>query len=104
MRLGLTATWAADEKPALKDQKEKISYGIGMSIGGSLKMQGTDLDWFRRLRAATKHELTAAGGISTREEIRELQRLGIHAVLFADSQENGVQDHEVGVLDYLHRS
>jgi phosphoribosylformimino-5-aminoimidazole carboxamide ribotide isomerase len=35
-------------------------------------MQGTDLDWFRRLRAATKHELTAAGGITTLEEIREL--------------------------------
>ena len=44
-------------------------------------MQGTDLDWFRRLRAATKHELTAAGGISTLEEIRELQRLEIHAAL-----------------------
>jgi len=44
-------------------------------------LQGTDLDWFRRLRAATDHELTAAGGISTLEEIRELQRLGINAAL-----------------------
>ncbi len=44
-------------------------------------MQGTDLDWFRRLRAATKHELTAAGGITTIDEIRELQQLGIHAAL-----------------------
>jgi phosphoribosylformimino-5-aminoimidazole carboxamide ribotide isomerase len=44
-------------------------------------LQGTDLDWFRRLRAATSHELTAAGGISTLEEVRELQRLGIHAAL-----------------------
>jgi len=44
-------------------------------------LQGTDLDWFRRLRAATKHELTAAGGITTIEEIRELQKLGIHAAL-----------------------
>lgn len=44
-------------------------------------MQGTDLDWFRRLRAATKHELTAAGGITTLEEIRELKELGIHAAL-----------------------
>jgi phosphoribosylformimino-5-aminoimidazole carboxamide ribotide isomerase len=44
-------------------------------------MQGTDLDWFRRLRAATKHELTAAGGITTVDEIRELQKLGIHAAL-----------------------
>ena len=44
-------------------------------------MQGTDLDWFRRLRKATKHELTAAGGITTIEEIRELQQLGIHGAL-----------------------
>jgi len=44
-------------------------------------MQGTDLDWFRRLRAATQHELTAAGGITSIEEIRELRKLGIHAAL-----------------------
>jgi len=44
-------------------------------------MQGTDLDWFRRLRAATRHELTAAGGISTLEEIRELHSMGVHAAL-----------------------
>ena len=44
-------------------------------------MQGTDLDWFRILRAATRHELTAAGGITTLEEIRELQAMGVHAAL-----------------------
>jgi len=44
-------------------------------------MQGTDLDWFRRLRAATSHELTAAGGITTLEEIRELARMNVHAAL-----------------------
>jgi phosphoribosylformimino-5-aminoimidazole carboxamide ribotide isomerase len=44
-------------------------------------LQGTDLDWFRRLRAATRHELTAAGGITTIEEIQVLHQLGIHAAL-----------------------
>jgi phosphoribosylformimino-5-aminoimidazole carboxamide ribotide isomerase len=44
-------------------------------------MQGTDLDWFRRLRAATKHEITAAGGITTMDDIRELTALGIHSAL-----------------------
>lgn len=44
-------------------------------------LQGTDLDWFRRLRAATRHELTAAGGITTLEEIRALLQLDIHAAL-----------------------
>ena len=42
-------------------------------------MQGTDLDWFRRLRAATRLELTAAGGITTIEEVRELLRINVHA-------------------------
>lgn len=44
-------------------------------------MQGTDLAWFRRLRATTDHELTAAGGITTLDEIRALHELGIHAAL-----------------------
>jgi phosphoribosylformimino-5-aminoimidazole carboxamide ribotide isomerase len=44
-------------------------------------LQGTDLHWFRRLRASTCHELTAAGGITTMEEIHELQKLEIHAAL-----------------------
>ena len=44
-------------------------------------LQGTDLAWFRRLRAATSHELTAAGGITTTAEIRALHALGIHAAL-----------------------
>jgi len=44
-------------------------------------MQGTDLEWFRRLRAATSHEITAAGGITTLEEAQELGRMRIHAAV-----------------------
>ena len=44
-------------------------------------MQGTDLAWFRRLRAATPLELTAAGGITTLGEVRELLSMGVHAAL-----------------------
>jgi phosphoribosylformimino-5-aminoimidazole carboxamide ribotide isomerase len=44
-------------------------------------MQGTDLDWFRRLRAATSHEITAAGGITTIDEIRALKAMNIHAAV-----------------------
>jgi phosphoribosylformimino-5-aminoimidazole carboxamide ribotide isomerase len=44
-------------------------------------MQGTDLDWFRRLRAATSLELTAAGGITTLDDVRELMAMGVHAAL-----------------------
>ncbi len=44
-------------------------------------MQGTDLDWFRRLRAATKHEITAAGGITTTDDIRQLTAMNINSAL-----------------------
>lgn len=44
-------------------------------------MQGTDLEWFRRLREATTLELTAAGGITTMEDVRALLSLDIHAAL-----------------------
>ena len=46
-------------------------------------MQGTDLNWFRRLRAATQHEITAAGGITTIEEIHALAAMKVHAALAA---------------------
>jgi phosphoribosylformimino-5-aminoimidazole carboxamide ribotide isomerase len=44
-------------------------------------MQGTDLDWFCRLRAATSLELTAAGGITTLDDVRALLAMGVHAAL-----------------------
>ncbi len=44
-------------------------------------MQGTNLDWFRRLRAATSHEITAAGGITTVAEAQELGRMHVHAAI-----------------------
>ena len=44
-------------------------------------LQGTDLAWFRRLRAATQHEITAAGGITTLDDIRALDALAIHSAL-----------------------
>ena len=44
-------------------------------------MQGTDLEWFRRLRDATSLELTAAGGITTLDDVRALLDLRIHAAV-----------------------
>jgi phosphoribosylformimino-5-aminoimidazole carboxamide ribotide isomerase len=44
-------------------------------------MQGTDLDWFRRLRAATTRDLTAAGGITTLDDVRTLLDMNIDAAL-----------------------
>jgi phosphoribosylformimino-5-aminoimidazole carboxamide ribotide isomerase len=44
-------------------------------------LQGTDLDWFARLRAATSHEITAAGGITTLDDVRALLAMNIKAAL-----------------------
>lgn len=44
-------------------------------------LQGTDLAWFQRLRSATGHEITAAGGITTIDEILALRQMNVHAAL-----------------------
>lgn len=44
-------------------------------------MQGTDMDAIRAVAAATSSKVTAAGGITTREEIDALHALGVDAVV-----------------------
>jgi phosphoribosylformimino-5-aminoimidazole carboxamide ribotide isomerase len=44
-------------------------------------LQGTDLDWFRRLRAATRREITAAGGITTMDDVKALLAMDVNAAL-----------------------
>lgn len=44
-------------------------------------LQGTDLDWFRDLRRMTQHGLTAAGGITTMQDIEALSALDIDCAL-----------------------
>ncbi len=76
-------------RQAIQFSAEEVIHRLEPYCGGFLctyvdkegMLEGTDLDWFRRLRVATNHELTAAGGITTLEEIRELAGLDIHAAL-----------------------
>jgi phosphoribosylformimino-5-aminoimidazole carboxamide ribotide isomerase len=44
-------------------------------------MQGTDMDAIRAVRDATTRRLTAAGGITTREEVDALHAIGVDAVV-----------------------
>lgn len=44
-------------------------------------MRGTDLAWFESLRKTTEHELVAAGGITTLDEIRALTSMDIHCAI-----------------------
>jgi len=50
-------------------------------IDGEGRLQGTNLAWFHSLRAVTALPITAAGGITTEEEIAELEKLDMHAAL-----------------------
>jgi phosphoribosylformimino-5-aminoimidazole carboxamide ribonucleotide (ProFAR) isomerase len=45
------------------------------------RLQGTNLEWFRNLRTATRLPITAAGGITTDEEITALEEIGMNAAL-----------------------
>ncbi len=44
-------------------------------------MTGANLQWFRKLRAATDHPIIAAGGIRTRREIATLEKMGMDAAV-----------------------
>ncbi len=44
-------------------------------------MTGANLGWFRRLRAATRHPVIAAGGIKTHREISALEKLQMDAAV-----------------------
>ena len=44
-------------------------------------MQGTDMDAIKAVKDATARRVTAAGGVTTREEVDALDRLGIDAVV-----------------------
>ena len=50
-------------------------------IDGEGKLQGTNIEHFRGLRAVTKLPITAAGGITTDEEIAALEAIGMDAAL-----------------------
>jgi FKBP-type peptidyl-prolyl cis-trans isomerase FklB len=61
---------SAQEKPALKNQKEKMSYIIGMDIGNNLKKQSFDIDP-NILAKGIKDALAGGKPLLTEQEIRE---------------------------------
>jgi phosphoribosylformimino-5-aminoimidazole carboxamide ribotide isomerase len=70
-----------DAREALTELEPFCSEFLCTYIDAEGKLQGTNLAWFRELRSTTRHAITAAGGITTDEEIRALDALGIHAAL-----------------------
>lgn len=76
-------------RESLNLRAEDVIHDLESYCGGFLctyvdkegMLQGTDLDWFARLRAATTHEITAAGGITTIDDIRALAVMRVNAAL-----------------------
>jgi FKBP-type peptidyl-prolyl cis-trans isomerase FklB len=60
----------AQEKLVLKNQKEKVSYIIGMDIGGNLKKQLVDVDP-NSLARGIQDALSGANPLLSKEEIQE---------------------------------
>ncbi len=68
--LFLTSTVYAEEKAVLKDQRDKVSYGIGMDIGKSLRNQSIDVDPDLITRGI-KDMLSGAKPLMTDQESRD---------------------------------
>ena len=68
--LAFVTAVSAEEKSALKDPKDKVSYSIGLDIGSTLKKQNIDVN-ADTLFAGLKDALTGAKPQLTEEQIKE---------------------------------
>lgn len=66
---------------ALPQLEASCSEFLCTYIDAEGKLQGTNLEWFRKLLSFTQLPITAAGGITTEEEIRALDEMGMHAAV-----------------------
>lgn len=65
--VSLASTCLAQDKPQLKDQKDKASYSIGYDIGSTFKKQNIDLN-MDALMSGMKEGLAGKEGTLTKEE------------------------------------
>jgi FKBP-type peptidyl-prolyl cis-trans isomerase FklB len=66
----LTSQVNAEEKLVLKDQKDKVSYSIGMNIGNNLKKQSIDID-IDILVQGIKDSFSGSKTLLTEQEFRD---------------------------------
>lgn len=66
---------------AVRELQPYVSEFLYTHVDAEGLMQGTDVDAIRRVAEATTRRVTAAGGISTLEEIERLDAMGIDAVV-----------------------
>jgi phosphoribosylformimino-5-aminoimidazole carboxamide ribotide isomerase len=68
-------------KGVMRELEPYCSEFMATYVDNEGTMRGTDLAWFRELRRATKLPITAAGGIRSLHEVRELEKLGMNAAV-----------------------
>lgn len=78
---GWSKTLPLTSGEALPQLEPHCSEFLCTYINAEGKLEGTNIDWFRKLRSVTKLPITAAGGITTDEEIGALEKLGMNAAL-----------------------
>ena len=66
----LVSQVSAEEKPVLKDQKDKVSYSIGMDIGNNLKKQAIDVNP-DALVYGIKDALSGGKALITEQEVKD---------------------------------
>ena len=68
-------------KDVMRELEPYCSEFMATYVDNEGTMRGTDLAWFRELRRATTLPITAAGGIRSLREVRELEKLGMNAAV-----------------------
>ena len=85
---------SAQEKSALKNQKEKMSYIIGMDIGNNLKKQSIDIDP-NILAKGVKDALSGSQPLLTEQEVRETT-MAFQKEMMAKQEEVGKKNKREG--------
>ena len=78
---GWTTTLNTTAQESLAQFSQLCRGFLCTSVDKEGMMQGTDLEWFAQLRSATKLEITAAGGITTLDDVRALLALNIDVAI-----------------------
>jgi len=85
---------SAQEKSGLKNQKEKMSYIIGMDIGNNLKKQSIDIDP-NILAKGVKDALSGSQPLLTEQEVRETT-MAFQKEMMAKQEEVGKKNKREG--------
>ncbi len=89
---------AAQEAPALKTDKDKLSYALGMDLGNQFRTRSVDIDpdvFLRGLKAAIAGEKTLLTDAEAKAAIGELQK-AIAAKLAAEAKAIGDKNKTAG--------